>query len=489
MRGLYKYLQSINIFESAGKDARLLHTPEEALEFFKVEPDSKQGLFIQKCYELAPKSEEGDIIAPFVAGYQSKKGFAMRRWVRDNLELQRYMEKEDISTDSIFSNKIYKGYHNTTLEKLDKFPNSSEEEIFIAMTLNIKSLGKEKSEQAMKYALFGDQDKELSEKEKEIYDKYFKYYTDNKDIINERAKKIKLPSIEGEDDGPELFTKCSNQSVKSDIQDSWKEDGNYSKYPNYTPKSDLVSNKGRNCSLKKANGAQAMSGGMNETAATLMTYSYLLDKDTQKKLDSLFKDEEGNPIDWNGKDDKRNKKLNSIIKDIFKNKDSNKKFILAVLTEAITGAAKFGEKSRGTANEIITWTEDGEIFSDDIETYIYKTYESISADSVTINHKSSGKVWSVMRLFLPKHSESYTKLTEDEKNKMEEIEIIRSVRSNESIKKRKSEEEEADVKDENGNIIKVIIKTGPQGGKYYINSKHNKTYVKKGSNGSYEIKK
>ena len=66
---------------------------------------------------------------------------------------------------------------------------------------------------------------------------------------------------------------------------------------------------------------------------------------------------------------------------------------------------------------------------------------------------------------------------------------MQSVVKNESLKDRKSKEEEAEIKDENGKMVKVTIKTGPQGGKYYINSNHNKTYVEKGSNGTYKIKK
>ena len=94
------------------------------------------------------------------------------------------------------------------------------------------------------------------------------------------------------------------------------------------------SNKGRNISVKKSDGAQAMSGGMNETMATLMMYSDLLDDDTHKKLQSLFYDADGNTIDWKGNNKERNAKLNTIIKDIFSNKEANKEFIMAILTES-----------------------------------------------------------------------------------------------------------------------------------------------------------
>lgn len=228
----------------------------------------------------------------------------------------------------------------------------------------------------------------------------------------------------------ELFTKCLTRDVKSDVQDTWKDDGNYKKHPNSTPKADLISNKGAKLSLKKSTGAQAMSGGINETMATLMTYSYLLDDNNQKKLESLFVDDNGNDIDWSGRNSERNKKLNEILKDIFGNKEANKKFIIAVLTESIAGSAKFGKESKGTATDILTWTPDGKIIKDDVKTYICKIFNNISKDSVTINHKSSGSTWACMRLYLPKYDNSHFEKDNDI------FDIVDSVTNNEEIIKR-----------------------------------------------------
>lgn len=489
MKNITKYLfENIKPIFEAEDTKYILKTPKDAFEFFGVTPDSKEGQLIAYMYSIAPENAdvETGYSSPFVGNYGSKKGFACRRWVKDNPSLTEYMEKNEIDFTTAFKNHSFKDYHDTKLEKIDSFPSSADEEIFIAMSLNVKSIGSDNSEKAMKYALFGDENKELSDKEKDVFNKFYKYYTDHKKSIDDRAKDFDLE--EGE-----LFTKCSNAAVKKDIQQSWIEDGDYSKYPDYTPKTDIISNKGRKCSVKKADGAQAMSGGMNETAATLMAYSHLLDEETQKKIDSLFKDEDGKPIDWNGKNDERNEKLNNTIKEIFKNKEANKKFIMAVLTESLTGAGKFGEDSDGTSNEMLTWSKDGKLIKDDIESYIYRTYEAISEKSVTINHKSAGKTWTVMRLFLPKHSESYKPLTDEERaNNKEILDVMNSVRTNESLKKRKSEEEkekDVEVTDETGKTIKVAIKTGPRGGKYYINSSKEKTYVQKGLGGKYEIRK
>lgn len=465
------------LFE-ANDEKYIIKDPTDAFEFFGCEPDSDAGKLITYMYSIAPENPDTETgySSPFVGNYGSKKGFACRRWVKDNPSLISYMETNNISLETAFSNKAFKDYHDTKLEKIDAFPTSADEEIFIAMSINIKSIGSENAEAAMKYALFGNENKTLSDKEHTIFNKFYNYYKDHKSSIDARAKDFDVES-------GDLFTKCSNASVKNDIQDTWKEDGDYTKYPDYTPKTDIISKNGRKLSVKKSDGAQAMSGGMNETAATLMTYSYLLDDETKEKIDSLFKDDDGNPIDWNGKNDERNKKLNSTIKDIFKNKETNKKFIIAVLTESLTGAGKFGEDSDGTSNEMLTWSKDGKLIKDDIETYIYRTYEGLSEKNVTINHKSSGHTWTVMRMFLPKHNEPYKALSDKEKSDNKELlDIISSVRKNESIKKRSSEIEDVELTDENGKKIEVSIKTGPRGGKYYINSNKKKTYVEKSGN-------
>lgn len=478
----YLFETLTNIFEA--EDKYILKTPADAFEFFGVEPDSEGGKLIAYMYSIAPKNPDTETgySAPFVGNYGSKKGFACRRWVKDNPALTEYMKSNNIDFNKAFKNHSFKDYHDTKLEKINSFPTSADEEIFIAMSINVKSVGDDKQEDAMKYALFGDENKKLNKDEQKVFDKFYGYYKDHKKQIDSRADDFDV-------EPGDLFTKCSNAAVKNDIQDTWKEDGDYTKYPDYTPKTDIISKNGRKFSVKKSDGAQAMSGGMNETAATLMSYSHLLDDETKKKVDSLFKDENGNPIDWNGKNDERNKKLNDTIKDIFKNKEANKKYIMAVLTESLTGAGKFGEDSDGTSNEMLTWSKDGKLITDDIETYIYRTYEGLSEKNVTINHKSAGKTWTVMRVFLPKHNHKYEPLTDKEKEDNKELfDVIKSVRTNESLKLRKSATEEAELTDETGKKIKVAIKTGPRGGKYYLNSKNNKVYVEK-TGGHYTIKK
>ena len=485
MKTLTTYLTETvkDIFE-AQDEKYILKTPQDAFDFFGVEPDSDTGKLISYMYSIAPENADTETgySSPFVGNYGSKSGFACRRWVKDNPSLLQYMSDNNISFKDAFKGKTFKDYHDTKLEKIDSFPTSADEEIFIAMSLNVKSVGSEKSETAMKYALFGDENKKLSTSEQKVFDKFYGYYKDHQKQIDSRADNFDVEK-------GDLFTKCSNASVKNDIQDTWKEDGDYTKYPDYTPKTDIISKNGRKLSVKKSDGAQAMSGGMNETAATLLTYSYLLDAETKKKIDSLFKDDDGNPIDWAGKNDERNKKLNSTIKEIFKNKEANKKFIMAVLTESLTGAGKFGEDSDATSNEMLTWSKDGKLIKDDIETYIYRTYQGLSEKNVTINHKSSGRTWTVMRMFLPKHDHSYEKLSDKEKKEAKELlDVIHSVRSNESIKKRKSESEDVELTDDTGKKVKVSIKTGPRGGKYYMNSNNKKTYVEK-IGGHYIIKK
>ena len=131
-----------NIFEA--EDTKyIIKTPVDAFKFFDVEPDSDTGKLIAYMYSIAPENPDTETgySSPFVGNYGSKKGFACRRWVKDNPALTEYMEKNKISFEKAFSNKSFKDYHDTKLEKIDGFPTSADEEIFIAMSLNVKSVG------------------------------------------------------------------------------------------------------------------------------------------------------------------------------------------------------------------------------------------------------------------------------------------------------------------------------------------------------------
>lgn len=410
----------------------IINDIEAACTFFNISrdnpEDSKKLEFITLLFDQAPVREDGSIISPLVGAYTSKSNFALRRWVANNPQIEEYIKSNKIDLNTVFSGEQkheFRDYHDTKLGDIDKFPNSSEEEYLIALSMNIKSLGKKNVQKALKYALFGDTDIKLeskgNEKKLEIFEKYLNYYKNNSHLIDKRAENC--PAEKGE-----LFTKC--QSNKKDIQDTWKKNGQYEKNPNSTPKTDLISNKGRRLSCKKSTGAQAMSGGLNETMATLMNYSNLLDEESYQRLQQLFY-EDGKKIDWSGKNRERNKNLNTIIKEIF-GKPGNEKFVIAVITEAITGAGKFGKDSDSTATAVLTWSKDGKVIIEDPQTYIYSLYKHYKGDLgklITINHKSSGSSYACARMNIPSHNERYEELTEDEKND-DVYKIISIVRDN-----------------------------------------------------------
>lgn len=469
------------ILESV-KETRILKDPEAVIEFFNLNKDDENDKEIieqvKSLFDLAPYDENNNPVSPFVGGYKAEKGWCFRRWCQNNPQVEKIVNSITEGIEKKGGYK-FKDYHNTNLEKVDAFPSSTQQEYFMAMSLNIKALFKDKKDltdddinNALKYALFGDKEK-LTDKDKAIFNKYKEYYKQHSEYINTWADEI-----EDVEEG-ELFTKCPSTAK---VSDDWADYG----ASNNTPKADIISNKGKKISLKKCDGAQAMSGGFNETMATLLSYKDLLaDEEDREKLNSLFFDENGDFRSWKGKDENdRNKQLNDIIQDIFKN-GKNKKFMIAVLTESVTGYAKFGEESDSSVNQIISWDPGKKLIQDDVNSYIYNAYKIMSGkknNSFTINYKSSGNsIWSVLRIILPKHNEK-AKVPEGDKE-FEEIKgIINDVR-NHNIKKNK---ERVELEDEDGNVVKVTIHTGPKGGRFYISPKSkNPVYVEKDGSGKY----
>lgn len=439
---LKEFLLENLLNESKSEPIDLLKTADEAIEYFFegkktfTEEEKKQISAIKFLYSLAEKRaqksngvDDETIPFPFIKNYHNTKKnqfFAVRRWIETDTDWMNYCNKNDINPDKFFEkigNKtpnLKKGiYHNTSLQKLDKFPNSSDFEILIAMSTNIKSFKiideKQSPEYALKYALFGDGDKKtMSDAEKKNYDKFLNWYKHNTEYVEGLSKNIEVNSTKGD---PELFCKLHTQDV--DVSDTWKKNKNSKRDPNKTPRADLISNKNRRISIKNGDtGAQAMSAGKDETMATLLEFKDLLNEEDQKKLDSLFE------YDWKGKDSERNAKLDKIIKQIF-DKNRNPEFVMAVIAESITGSNKFGGKN-GSAKTILTFSN-GECFEEDAETYVYRVFKDFDIKQITINHKSSHSTWVAMRILLPKHKRPYkTQLTEEEKNS-KEFKILKNI--------------------------------------------------------------
>lgn len=485
----------------------LLKTVNDAIKWFfgdkkDFSDEEKKQIeaikFLYKQAEEMPSKIDKDgnpiIPYPFVKNYGNTKKeerFAVRRWVETNTEWMNYCSENNIKPDEFFKQigdkKTPKNfYHNTKLQAIDEFPGAADHEILLAMSANMKSFAgvndKNKKpewddELALKYALFGKTNEDMTNAEQKTYEKFLTWYKSNKDYVKNLAAGLDVDTSLDENGKPELFRKLGNNEVQ--VTDDWKKNEESSKKPNHTPKTDIMSSRGRKMSVKNGDtGAQAMSGSKDETMATLLRFKHLLDEEDQKMLDEMFK------YDWNGKDSDRNKKLNEAIKKLF-DKEKNPEFVMAIIAESITGSGKYGadENNWGSANKVLTYGVNG-CFEEDMETYIYRTFEEFDVSKVTINHKSSGNSWAALRIFLPKHKEKYKNLTDEERKNNEDIlNVLKSTIGNKSSSKNKKEET-AEIEGK-----KVVIHTGERGGKYYINDKGIYVYVDRKENGSYEIRK
>ena len=490
----------------------LIKTQEEAIKWFFgdktnfSDEEKKQINAIKFLYkqaeELSNKIDENGnpiIPYPFVKNYKNTKKderFAVRRWVETNTEWMNYCSENDIDPSEFFKqigNKKSPNdiYHNTKLQAISEFPGAADHEILLAMSANMKSFAGVKDEDrkeewndelALKYALFGKTNEDMSPAEQNTYDKFLTWYKTNKDYVKKLANGLDVDTSLDENGRPELFRKLGNNEVQ--VMDDWKKNDGSDKKPNHTPKTDIMSSRGKKMSVKNGDtGAQAMSGGKDETMAILLRFKHLLDDEDQKLLDSLF------DSDWTGKNSERNKILNDNIKKLF-DKEKNPEFVMAVIAESITGSGKYGTdvNNWGSANKVLTFGVNG-CFEEDMETYIYRTFEEFDVSKITINHKSSGATWAALRIFLPKHSHKYENITSEERKKNKKILDVLSSVTKINQKKQKSNdrtesEETAEIEGK-----KVTIRTGEKGGKYYINDNGTHIYVDRKKNGSYEIRK
>lgn len=220
-----------------------------------------------------------------------------------------------------------------------------------------------------------------------------------------------------------------------DTTQEWYDLGMYTKKPNTTPKTDIISDKKGLCkiSVKEESGARLMSGAVNETIATIRAavnnsgnkevqdfvneiVNELKDKKTRgritgttknilKKL-SLRTDKEVPPEDESEKIiweiEQAKEKLAALIEHLKKFPD----VYHALLKEAITGEVKFGKNNPACANYILTWDNKGKCYIYTTDDYIekfgkeYKIYATYKSSSVKIEGvKSSARdSWMVMTL-------------------------------------------------------------------------------------------
>lgn len=333
---------------------------------------------------------------PLVANYGNKpKNFAFRRWVKDVIsDPSNDIELKQIIPDSKF--------HNTNLKGNGYVLTAQDVEDVISIAYNningIEVLLKEAETKA---------------------DIIMAYYLENKETYDAIASKITK--------GTSCIKKMPNKDSVSSI---WLKLGEYAETggkPNNTPKTDIISNDNKiRISIKKARGAQLMSGGYNETLATIKT-AMLNCGYSQKQIneDPVIIALTSSSETW------KSTKINSGIKYLKDTEESKltpeelqlKQMIMsgsenntliktlieklppdvqkAIIREAITGENKFGEKSSSCATSVLVWDEknpENSIFMDAddyVNHVISQGYEFILAYK-----SSSGKSWRSMRIIV-----------------------------------------------------------------------------------------
>ena len=238
---------------------------------------------------------------------------------------------------------------------------------------------------------------------------------------------------------------CLNKTghIKSDLSkldnvpdttQEWYDLGLYTKKPNTTPKTDIISKDGNaRISVKEESGARLMSGAVNETIATIRVaveesgdaalkefaegiFEKLKGRSTRGRIKgttaSILKklklrenpadepEDENERVIWEIEQAKN--ELAALIEEIKK----FPKAYRALLHEAITGEVKFGANSPATANYILTWDKKGNCEMYEIDDYInkfgaqYKIYATYKSSSVKVDGVKTGArdSWMVMTL-------------------------------------------------------------------------------------------
>lgn len=394
MKSLIQFIKESLVNERLNaSDYLLLDTYDKAKDYFnkhyynKDNPleKTKFGISledIEYIYIIAKKYKKP---APFVGRYGSEKVFVMRRWVYSKLDEWKKLSKNDKIQPDWFWTKIrgvYAGPHNTSLKEDGSYnPSAEDMEAIIAFAVNTKLDEKLDSVQNIKFCA-NNKSKKQTQKEENMLN----YYADEKEIfIDFCADKI-VKYV-----GDKLHKLPSENETTS----GWKEKGSYQKgqIPNKTPKTDLISSNGNyKISLKKANGAQLMSGAFNEAKATILfaAQECKLSEKEYKELENLLKYPWASLRDYqNGirelRRDEKNKELidgyedaikpiNNYLKDLInpESKNYKKEFFRALLIEAISGNYKFGKSSPSAANCVLVWSENrsDNIFYPKIEDYV-----------------------------------------------------------------------------------------------------------------------
>lgn len=407
--------------------------------FFKKLPIDNQSRIIELVKEIYSRNNK---YAPFVGNYSKNKNGSKCIAIRGHREeikrgvyithdeFNELIELGKADKSNLFVNDCR---HDTNIKENDEFiPTASQYEYLIILALNYNYYCNIKKQSVDDFYNYYTGSNEMNEQ-------LLQYYRDNKEIIDD----IIRPIINNKEYFNSLYYKLPNKGIK--VTDWWKENGNYTKQPNITPKTDIINLTG-DCriSLKKfnpdvkQNNAQLMSGAYNEMLATLNTAltkakvpeeksRYLryvlniLEKQNGftkinsamtitelKKYINTADDEVKQIPEFQQlvKDYKRASKENNILTEIIvKLCNEVPQFKKELVYEAATGCSKFGFDSLAVPNFVMLWTDTTtDINNESIERckiYPIKEYIDLIVDkvSITINFKGSGNnTWNVMRL-------------------------------------------------------------------------------------------
>lgn len=344
--------------------------------------------------------ENKNLGKPFVLGYNNTgTTFALRRWVQNNAK--------NVNLPNELLNPIkgiYSGFHNTSLKEDGVFsPNAQDEESLICLGYNSLYFPSDDIEKMAK---------QININENKIKN-MIQYFDQNKDFYQNIGKFIH-----------EHFSDCGFlyklPNIKT-VTKEWIEKGKYKVINNKdgvnkTPKTDIIDKSGKyRISLKKGKtGGQLMSGGYNETLATLATALDGIPEDKKNKIESKLAEFFGktwDKVNTRGigiasiKKD-ANHSLHKLVDDAYNmQKDLEKALVeifkecpeykVNVFKEASSGEHKFGKDSPASANYIMFWGTDNKI--DTIDEYAKNIHKcEISVRFKTANPKNDS--WQVLSI-------------------------------------------------------------------------------------------
>lgn len=379
-----------DIFEVSGDLQFLLLSYEDAIQYFNEykifnKPAIvKSGLSRDDIRQLYEYAEQYSMPCPIVANYQRKGGrFVFRRWVA---------KINDILDIDVYKNAgPYQGLHNTNLKEDGKyFPSSEDYEYVISYSHNKNTMNTPDP----------DNIEFVSKKQLESDSKLeqlMTFYVKNEDSCLRMIEPLK--SIKSE------LYKLPN--VNATTKD-WYDLGDYKRYsksPDKTPKTDVISADGKfKLSLKKTGGAQLMSGAECESRATMMSCIDTITNEEDKQLllnllkDNWYKPKnDGRTISQkiaDGDEELINakasiKNMTIVINDILQR---NPDFKRTLIYEAATGTIKFGKDSPATANYVFVWDDisnNNHLYT--IDEYVDHCYNSarFSFDFKTSSNRSN----------------------------------------------------------------------------------------------------